>query len=237
MNPSPAFQFYPSDYLGSLRVQMMTLEEEGAYIRLMAYCWKNGSIPADPDLVARLIGKGASTTLVTKVLAMFKIADCGTKYSHERLDFEREKQRVWREKSSEGGKKSAEKRWGGPDKSKRRKGGVTTVVTKLQPPHQPNGNSSSSFSSSFNTNNTELLPFASPEFIKSWESWKKHLKEKRKPLGSSAESFQLKKLSAMGELMAIETIEHSISNNWQGLFPPTQSNNSVTTMKPIPRGV
>ena len=125
---SPAFQFYPTDYLASQRVQMMTLEEEGAYIRLLAYCWKHGDIPADPEQAARLIGKGASTTLATVVLAMFQPTGNGDRLSHDRLDAERDKQAIWRAKSSQGGKISAEKR----------KGGSTT----LQPPLQgclPNG--------------------------------------------------------------------------------------------------
>lgn len=43
----PSFQFYASDYLSSSKVQRMTLEEEGAYIRLLCYNWKDGWIPAD----------------------------------------------------------------------------------------------------------------------------------------------------------------------------------------------
>jgi uncharacterized protein YdaU (DUF1376 family) len=117
---SPAFQFYPSDYLSSQRVQMLTLEEEGAYIRLLCYCWQHGSIPADPEQIARLVGKGASTTLATTVQAMFKQSKTEERLVHDRLEREKCKQAVWREKSAEGGRKSAEKR----------KGGSTT----LQPP-------------------------------------------------------------------------------------------------------
>ena len=60
---APAFQFYPGDWLGSQRVTLMSLEEEGAYIRLLSYCWQHGSIPREPEKIARLIGKGASITL------------------------------------------------------------------------------------------------------------------------------------------------------------------------------
>jgi Protein of unknown function (DUF1376)/DnaB-like helicase C terminal domain len=56
---SPAFQFYPADYLADANVQMMTLEEEGAYIRLLSYCWREGTIPADNASLSRLC-KGAS---------------------------------------------------------------------------------------------------------------------------------------------------------------------------------
>lgn len=116
---SPAFQFYPADWLGSQRVSLMTLEEEGAYIRLLSYCWQHGSIPADPDAAARLIGKGATPVLASKVLTMFQPplqpdlsigSPCGAVLVHERLQAEKEKQIAWKTKSSEGGKKSAEKR-------------------------------------------------------------------------------------------------------------------------------
>ena len=109
---SPAFQFYPTDYLASQRVQMMTLEEEGAYFRLLCYCWQHGDIPADPDQAARLIGKGASTTLARVVLAMFQPIDGTDRMNHDRLEAERAKQAAWREKSAAGGRKSAEKRKG-----------------------------------------------------------------------------------------------------------------------------
>ena len=64
---SPAFQFYPSDYMASQRVKMMSLEEEGAYCNLLWSCWQHGSIPEDPELAARLIGKGCSTTVARVV--------------------------------------------------------------------------------------------------------------------------------------------------------------------------
>lgn len=129
---SPAFQFYPADYLGSQRVSLMSLEEEGAYIRLICSCWKHGSIPANPEQIARLIGKGADTTLATTLATMFQPhPENPMLLIHERLEQERAKQMEWRRKSAEGGKKSAEKR-------QNLKGGSTT----LQPPLEgwlPNG--------------------------------------------------------------------------------------------------
>ncbi len=121
---SPAFQFYPADYASSQRVRLMTLEEEGAYINLLCSCWLHGSIPADPEMAARLIGKGASTTLATTVLTMFTPSIQAGRMVHDRLERERLKQSDWREKSASGGRKSAELR----------KGASTTV----QPP-LPNG--------------------------------------------------------------------------------------------------
>jgi len=117
---SPAFQFYPADYTSSQRVRLLTLEEEGAYINLLCSCWLHGSIPADPAMAARLVGKGCSATLATTVLTMFTPSSQAGRLVHERLERERLKQSDWREKSASGGRKSAELR----------KGASTTV----QPP-------------------------------------------------------------------------------------------------------
>lgn len=103
----PAFQFYADSWLSSLRVQLMSLEEEGAYIRCLSFCWRHGSIPADVELLSRLIGKGCSTNLASKVSSMFSPSSTPGELIHERLEFEREKQVAWRKKCSAGGKLSA----------------------------------------------------------------------------------------------------------------------------------
>lgn len=56
---APAFQFYPADYLADENVALMTLEEQGAYLRLMCFEWREGSIPADIKKLARLCGCSA----------------------------------------------------------------------------------------------------------------------------------------------------------------------------------
>lgn len=78
-------------------------------MRLLCYCWLHGSIPADPAQIARLIGKGASTTLATTLATMFQPAG-SNRMTHDRLEAERRKQSDWRQKSSNGGKKSAQTR-------------------------------------------------------------------------------------------------------------------------------
>lgn len=111
MTKRPAFQFYPGDWLGSQRVSLLTLEEEGAYLRLLASCWQHGSIPSAPDMIARLIGKGSSTNLATTLATMFQPhPNNPALLVHDRLEKEREKQDAWSEKCREGGRKSAEMR-------------------------------------------------------------------------------------------------------------------------------
>lgn len=141
MNHSPAFQFYPADWLANAKLAVATLEQEGALIRLLSYAWREGSIPADPKICAMLIGKGATEELARVVQGWFNQHPTdSTKLVNERLEKERTKQQKWREKSVEGGKKSADLR-----NANRVKQGNQRVV---EPPFQPNGNSSSSFSSS-----------------------------------------------------------------------------------------
>jgi uncharacterized protein YdaU (DUF1376 family) len=105
---APAFLFYAADYLADAKVQIMTIEEEGCYCRLMAYCWREGSIPKDPDLLKRLC-KGVEPSNL--VQGCFKQSRTNSaRLVHKRLEIERKKKRVWREKSKLGGQRSAHKR-------------------------------------------------------------------------------------------------------------------------------
>ncbi|HRJ90074.1 MAG TPA: DUF1376 domain-containing protein [Pyrinomonadaceae bacterium] len=105
----PSFQWYPKDYLTSVRVTCMTLAEEGAYTRLLNYCWLHGSIPNDENAVARLIGKGATVQIARVCMAMFQPSQQDpTTLIHDRLEEEREKQ----DEHSETRRLAAEARWG-----------------------------------------------------------------------------------------------------------------------------
>src|SRR5690606_29903818 len=107
---SPAFQFYPADYLADAKVQLLTLEAEGMYMRSLCYAWREGHIPADCDQLARLIGKGATAQSVRQILHLFEPhPEDPTKLIHPRLEKEREKQLKRSRKASE----SASLRWHG----------------------------------------------------------------------------------------------------------------------------
>ncbi len=94
-NKSPAFQFYPKDWLTSDEVTMMSNEERGEYITLLCYDWINNGISED-------MYDGCSE----KVQRCFNRR--GVKYYNKRLVNERKKQRAWRDKCSDAGKKSAD---------------------------------------------------------------------------------------------------------------------------------
>lgn len=133
---APAFQFYAADYLSDEKVLLMSLEEEGAYIRLLSICWREGSIPADHALLSRLC-KGASTNVLSVVEKCFQPHSAlGGRLVHGRLEEERAKQAEWREKSSQGGRRSAQSR-----AAKRAPTLKAGPAARLEPPlnHPSNG--------------------------------------------------------------------------------------------------
>ena len=141
MAKSPAFQFYPRDYLTDEKVQVMDLGHEGPYIRALCHCWLEGSIPADPKQLSKLIGKGCTEEIARVVQGCFNQNPTDRlRLVHKRLDLEREKQTLWSQKSSAGGKKSGEIR----RKRPKSKGGSRVV--------EPKPNIASAFASAEETN-------------------------------------------------------------------------------------
>ena len=63
------------------------------------------------------------------------------------------------------------------------------------------------------------LPFVSDEFSHAWNEWQSYLKQKRKKPTKITTTKQLNKLAQLNEKQAIDTINTSIQNGWQGLFP------------------
>jgi hypothetical protein len=55
-DPLEWFPFMVDMWLGSQTVALMTLAARGAYVQLMCYQWRDGSIPAEEPKIARLLG-------------------------------------------------------------------------------------------------------------------------------------------------------------------------------------
>jgi hypothetical protein len=62
------------------------------------------------------------------------------------------------------------------------------------------------------------LPFNEPEFTTAWDAWKKFRASEKKKLSVIAAAAQLKLLAKYDFMTAIEMIETSIRNQWQGIF-------------------
>lgn len=131
MTKSPAFQFYPKDWLSSLNITLMTAEQEGAYLRLLCYCWDSGdcSLPNDDEQLIKMsrVSKGG-WEMVRKCFIPHPEKEGFL--TNKRMLEELEQQRSWKVKSSIGGKKSAQKR---AENKEHSKGGWEMVATKSNP--------------------------------------------------------------------------------------------------------
>lgn len=112
MKASPAFQFYPRDFLADQLVACMTLQERGAYITLLCHCWTEGSIPDDVARIGVLLGLPyrAALKLWPALESCFTKID-GGRLIQKRLEIVRAEQAAHRELQSDKGRRGAEARW------------------------------------------------------------------------------------------------------------------------------
>ena len=114
MARSPAFQFYPSDFLADEKVLIMTNQEVGCYIKLLCVSWREGSIPKALPALAALCGESQKTMarLWPHLSACFLPAPGhADRLIHPRLERERTAQAAHRAERSQAGKKGAKSRW------------------------------------------------------------------------------------------------------------------------------
>ena len=88
----PAFQFYPDDFVSG--VSTMTQSEVGAYILLLCHQWSVGKISSEVDRM-EIVAKGKISEHVLEKFPRGK---------NRRLEFERQKQQLFRESRSQNGK-------------------------------------------------------------------------------------------------------------------------------------
>lgn len=148
MTKAPAFQFYAAEYLADMNVQLLTLEQEGAYIRLLAFCWREGKVPNDDIRLAALC-KGCKVSILGVVKSLFQVSEDGSFLFHKRLEKERAKHEAFRDKQAVNGSKG-----GRPVKPT-----ITQAFTKAEGLANPN--ESSAFASSTSSAKTTTKTFAS----------------------------------------------------------------------------
>jgi uncharacterized protein YdaU (DUF1376 family) len=113
LSKSPAFQFYPKDFLTDENVRVMSLQERGAYITLICLCWLEGTLPADVSRLARVCGTPLTVfrRLWPALSVCFRPAAQEGRLMHPRLERERDTQATFRRRQSDNGKRGADKRW------------------------------------------------------------------------------------------------------------------------------
>lgn len=195
MNRPPAFQFYPKDFLSDVNVITMTMEERGYYITLISMCWIEGCLKGGFQMVEAFVNQKSSAAKISKCFYE-KDGD----FYHKRLDEERQKQIEWREKSSQGGKISGEKR--------RLKGGLRVVEPKGNQKATLQSSSSSSFKSK------DYKPQLSEEDIKyAFESLWSYF-DKKGSKSNALEKFK-KRFKTEKDLSMLEYAVENYLSQWE----------------------
>lgn len=170
---SPAFQFYPADFLADEHVALMSLAARGAYITLLCYCWREGSIPADTAKLARLCNVDSSTMaeLMAELSPCFSSAiGEPSRLINLRLHEERKKQECYRKERALAGQKGAEKRWKAARKSVQKQVDAAQDSLAKVLPMAKNGSSSSSSSTNKNTDGKPSESESVKEVFAYWQS-------------------------------------------------------------------
>ena len=110
----PAYQHYARDWL--VGTAHLTLEEQGAYQRLLDHEWDSGPLLRNHDTLARLLSVDAPTfeRLWVRLQHHFVPYGRGRKYMvNKRLEAVRAQQLTYRQRQAEKGVKGASKRWHG----------------------------------------------------------------------------------------------------------------------------
>lgn len=114
-NKTPAMPWYPRDFAADEPVQLMSLEEEGAYRRLLDHQWLHGSVPSDVAQLARIC-KNVAPAKMRKIWPaiaplFFAIDGDPSRLQNRKVERVRAAQIAYKKKQSESGKAGAEARW------------------------------------------------------------------------------------------------------------------------------
>lgn len=197
---SPAFQFYPADFMADSKVVAMNLQERGAYITLLCLCWMDGSLPASMTILARLCR--VPTSVFTRLWPALEpcfasLGHDGSRLVQPRIERERQKQEQYRAMKSAAGQQGG-----------RPKAGEKQPRSRRQAKESPPSSSSSSVS--------DLPSSKEPTGDVDFERFKQAYPKNRRQGGSITEhafvrAIGLTTVDAM--LSALE--QHKQSEQWQ----------------------
>jgi hypothetical protein len=120
MNPSdfrrtkaaPGLMIYPSDMLSKREYRMMGADERALLYSITLECWVNGSVPSDPEQLAKIVGLGLDVVRrgFTDNLIYF-LDESEGEFTMPDVERYRAELTTKREKQSQGGKKGMQTRW------------------------------------------------------------------------------------------------------------------------------
>ena len=213
------YALYADDFDGGTR--NMTPAGVGAYVRLLNEQFRRGYIPADERAICRIVGMFPDEwdDVRDEVLAKFEQIDDGL--ANGRMESERNEREGIRQMKVDAARKSHESR---------RKNNSANCKT----PHSANCKTPPSANCvhvhdhvtvSKDTVEGTALPFG-PGFASAWDDWIAYRREARhKAWSPRSIKTQLGQLGKLTESEAIEVINRSIANGWQGLFPEKAKTN------------
>jgi hypothetical protein len=177
------------------------------------------TIPNDDRILARWTRLNERwTECKAAVLSPWKLLKGDLRYQQPRLKSEHDAMLARRRKNHDAATTAAKARW--EQVSAMRDACVT------HPTRSADAMPNDANSSSIPIPKKEDIPdsLRSPDFLKAWEDWKVHRREKKRPLTALSREKQLKALGVWGVGRSVAAIEHSIANGYQGIFEPGRSN-------------
>jgi uncharacterized protein YdaU (DUF1376 family) len=109
-NKAPAFQFYASDFLTD--TLDWTVEEVGAYIRLLATQWVNKELSSDTKRLSRIVGMEYENFIKIWSKISEKFEEKNGKIFNKKLEKVRKNREIFIENASKAGIEGNKKRWG-----------------------------------------------------------------------------------------------------------------------------
>lgn len=201
---------YYTYHIGDYRTATahLTLEEDATYKRLLDYQYdKEHAIPDDPAVMARRLR--STEKLVAAMLAEFFVKTDEGWVNKRVLEVISDHQEFIDKQTFNGRK-------GGRSKTQRKPIANPDPALPLPNTHIPINN----------IDWTDLpAELNTQEFKEAWAKFVEYRKERKKPIYQVSMVAKWKQIAAWGVEPAIEAVNNSIANCWQGIFPPTDKKN------------
>lgn len=198
---------YYTYHIGDYRTATahLSLDEDATYKRLLDYQYdKECPIPDDPAVMARRLR--SNEKLVSAMLAeFFTLTDAG--WINKRVWDEIGKHQEFIDKQKHNGRK------GGRVKTQAEPNANPTPTLPIPNTHTPILKKAINF---------EKLPetLKTDAFQDAWKRFVAYRAERKKPIYQSSMEAKWLQMESWGSDMAVQSIENTIANGWQGIFPP-----------------
>lgn len=237
----PWFPCYAQSLLTDENVRMMNNTEFGIYWKLICYCWIEGSIPADINKIARLIGEDSSA-MAELWLA---IKDCFIsdenhvgRLVNPRLEDVKKEQTARNKERAESGRRGAKSRWGAGSIAEPSLSHSSAIA---QPMAQAIANDSyieKEIKQKKEKEKKEKESLALPDWLPktSWHDFLQMRKEKGNANTPRSLNLLIKKLEYWKSkgFKPEEILDNSTANCWTGLYAPDPRKVSKEARSTVP---